>query len=178
VNNMKKSLYIGIPIIAVLLLAWNVSSSQRGSAELKVGTRVGDLAPSFTLTTIDGEYLSSADVRGKALVITSSAAWCQTCVMEAQQFAPVYKKYKDSDVVFLTIDIDPRDTIEAIQTFRTHTDTPWAYADAPGATQLIKDYSMDRFEITYVIDKEGVIQYKDGNITDSQILDTLLGALI
>ncbi len=175
---MKKYLYIGVPIVIALLLIWNVSSSQQDSTELKAGTREGNSAPTFSVTTIDNGTLSSQDTKGKVLVFTSSAAWCQTCVMEAQQFAPVYEKYKNDDVVFLTIDIDPRDTTETIQAFRTHTNTPWAYADANGAEQLIKDFGLNRFEITYVIDTDGVIRYKDGGITDSGTLDEVLGSIL
>ena len=173
---MKKYKYhiIAVVLFGIGVLVYGAQSGQNNDSIPQIGTSEGDIAPAFLVTTIDNTTVSSDDTKGKVLVITSSAAWCQTCVMEAQQFAPVYEKYKDQNVVFLTIDIDPRDTKEAIEAFRTHTNTPWFYTDASGAAKLIEDYRFNRFEITYVIDEAGVIQHKDGGITDSNTLDQVL----
>jgi len=177
---MKKYKYhiIAVVLFGIGVLVYGAQSGQNNDGIPQTGTNEGDIAPAFLVTTIDGTTVSSDELKDKVLVITSAAAWCSTCVMEAQQFAPVYKKYKDQNVVFMTIDIDPRDTKEAIEAFRAHTNTPWLYVDASGAAKLIKDYRLNRFEITYVIDKAGVIQHKDGSITDSNTLDQALAKIL
>jgi len=173
---MKKSIVIVISILALVGFGWFFASSYDNTGQTanvagtNVGIDIGGIAPVFQVTTIDGRTITSEDTQGKVVVITSSAAWCQTCVLEAQQFAPVYKKYKDQSVVFITVDIDPQDSKKFIEQFRQENDTPWNYADAQGGSQLIKDYKFNRFEITYVVDKEGVIRFKDGIITSTDKL--------
>lgn len=68
------------------------------------------------------------------------------------------------------MDIDGRDTVAAISDFRKKNNTPWSYTDFSGAQSMIKTYRLDRFEITYVINKQGVIVFKDQIITSSDIL--------
>ncbi len=168
----KNHITVTVIVLGVGLLFYNVQGGQdTNNTQPQIGISVGDIAPAFEVTDIDGQYLASTDLKEKVVVITSSAAWCKTCVIEAQQFAPVYEKYKDSDVVFITLDIDSRDTTEAIQAFKKHTKTPWSYVDATNGAQMAKDYKLSRFEITYIIDKEGIINYKDNSITDSETLD-------
>ena len=169
---MKKPLIIfGVVVIAGIAMLFFIGGED-DSQELsvKIGISIGDKAPDFKVTTIDNSEVSSQSLRGQVVVITSSAAWCNTCVIEAQQFSPVYKKYSDKPVTFLTIDIDPRNNKEAIQQFRVDNDTPWDYTYERGASQLISDYKLNRFEITYIIDGEGIIRFKDSAITSSEKL--------
>ena len=177
----QKLIIILVLIIGGALILFIGKDGVRNDPQIvsgKIGTGIGDRAPDFQVTTISGQTLMSQDLNDKVIVITSSAAWCATCVIEARQFAPVYKEYSDKPVVFLTIDIDPRNSISAIQQFKIDNDTPWDYANAQGASQLISDYKLNRFEITYIIDTEGIIRFKDSGITSSEKLsEELRGAL-
>jgi len=138
----------------------------------------GDPAPAFSFVSTDGKTVNSNDLRGKVVVLTSAGAWCPSCVVEALQFAAVYAQYKDRPVEFITIDIDPRDSTEFINEFRKENVTPWHYAQAKNAQQLIDDYDLAGFEITYVIDKGGVIRYKDPFITNADELEKAIKPLL
>lgn len=143
-----------------------------------VGLNVGNTAPAFMLQTIDGKQITSEGLRGKIIVLTSSASWCSSCVYEAQEFSRVYNSMKGKDVVFLTIDIDPRSDTLAIHQFREGTQTSWDYADAKGGVDVIASYHLNRFEITYVIDKNNIIRYKDSSITPAETLTNILTSLL
>ena len=138
----------------------------------------GDPAPAFSFVSTDGQPVNSSDLRGKVVVLTSAGAWCPSCVVEALQFAAVYAQYKGRPVVFVTIDIDPRDTTDFINEFRKENVTPWPYAQATNAQQLIDDYDLAGFEITYVIDKEGIVRYKDPWITNADELEAAIRPLL
>ncbi len=146
--------------------------------KLRVGTNIGDIAPSFKVKTIEGKTLDSKSLKGKVVVITSSAAWRPTCVMEAQQFSPVYQKYKDKGVVFITVDIDPRDSKETIAKFKKDNNTPWYYTNRDGGRVIIERYNFNRFEITYIIDRNGIVRYKDVVITSSEKLEKEISKLL
>ena len=88
--------------------------------------------------------------------------------------ASAYNQDAARGVTFLTVDIDPQDTPAAIDTFRARMQTPWAYAPASGAVQLIRDFGLSRFEITYVIDARGIVRYYDASITEARRLTDVL----
>lgn len=171
---MQKKLIIAVVIIALTSIGLYAAFGNSGasSAQSTTGTQAGDIAPSFAITTIDGKAITSADLRGKVVVISSAAQWCATCQEEAREFAPVYQKYKDKPVVFITVDIDPRDTDASIEQFRKTYATPWAYADAEGGAEVIQKYGMNRFEMTFVIGKSGHIAFNGDVLTRPDILDS------
>ena len=173
-TNRKKSGFKWALTILILggLLAVVITFFSRSGAEGEVGTNKGNIAPAFSIQTIDGQSLSLADFRGKkALVITSTASWCPTCIVEAREFAPVYPQFQDS-VEFLSVSIDPTDNTAKLEKFSIDNNTPWLYTEPnlPGTTDFIIDYRFNRFEITYIIDKDGVIRFKDGGITSTETL--------
>jgi cytochrome oxidase Cu insertion factor (SCO1/SenC/PrrC family) len=65
---MKKFIVI---IVLIVLVGWvvysNVNKDNGSNPEIaaKVGTKKGDIAPDFTLTTSDGEEVKLSDFRGQ-----------------------------------------------------------------------------------------------------------------
>ncbi len=43
------------------------------------GPRAGDVAPDFTLTTLDGKSVSLSDYRGRPVVLNFWASYCHPC---------------------------------------------------------------------------------------------------
>lgn len=169
---------LGAGLLLVLLLpSARLARPDSGGGTSSVGTDIGQTAPPFEVTTTDGATLRSRDLRGQIIVLTSAAAWCQTCALEAEQLASAYNQDAAREVTFLTVDIDPQDTPEAINAFRTRMQTPWAHASASSAAQLIRDFRLSRFEITYVIDARGIVRYHDASITEAAELVAVLGRL-
>jgi len=170
---MKRTLpFLGASLLSLLFLAG--CTTQGGSASLSVGTQ----APNFTVITSDGQTISLTDFRGRILLLTSTATWCNTCVIEAENLRPVYEELKGRGVEFLTVSIDPREDIQTLERFRASARTPWFYATAEGADSLIRDYAFDRFEITFIIDQQGIIRFVDNTITQTGELRTILSSLL
>lgn len=124
--------------------------------------------------------MTKADINTVVLVgvLTSAAAWCATCVEEAKQFAPVFANHRDDPIRFLTVDIDSRNSTAAIEQFRIDTNTPWTYANAAGSANIVDVFSISRFEITYVIDQEGIVRFKDSIITTTEKLEEVVSGLL
>lgn len=153
-------------------------SSQPSAASLQVGLNDGDRAPEFEFVSTEAETIRSTDLKGRVVVMTSAAVWCSSCVAEAFQLAAVYAQHRDDPVTFITIDIDPHNSAEFIDQFRKDNVTPWSYGQALEAERLIDDYRLNRFEITYVIDQDGIIRYKDTSTTSMEELEQLLNRLL
>ncbi len=61
----------------------------------------------FTLSSVDGEKLPLASLKGKVIVLDFWATWCGPCRIQHPLYEEVKKKFKDrDDVVFLAIDTD------------------------------------------------------------------------
>lgn len=169
---------VGSGLLVVLLLGSSLARLESRDRTRSTGTAIGQQAPAFEATTTAGTVLRSRDLRGQIIVLTSAAAWCETCALEADQLASAYQQDSARGVTFLTVDIDPQDTPAAIDAFRTRNRTPWAYAPASRAAQLISDFGLSRFEITYVIDRRGVVRYRDTEITSADVLKTAIEGLL
>ncbi|MER5941761.1 TlpA disulfide reductase family protein [Streptomyces sp. NPDC001928] len=65
-------------------------------------------APELSGQTIDGKQLSTADYKGKVLVINVWGSWCPPCRAEAKNFQTVYEDVKGQGVEF--VGINTRDT--------------------------------------------------------------------
>jgi len=89
------------PKVAALNLRLNQSGSHRAM-------------PSFTLTTLDGQAVRSADLKGKVVVLNFWATWCGPCKEEMPALDRLRKQFDSRDVVVLTITTDhQRDGIAA-----------------------------------------------------------------
>ncbi|MFC1687004.1 TlpA family protein disulfide reductase [Patescibacteria group bacterium] len=167
------ALIIAIGIIALLWFVLNPENTQSTSVNGEnAGTSVGDNAPFFSVETTTGDVTSLADfANDKVLVITSTASWCPTCRLEANNLSPVYEQFS-GQVDFLSMSIDPSDNQEKLTTFRSETNTPWIYSEPnlDGASTMIIDYQLTRFEVTYIIDKNSVIRFKDTGVTATDTL--------
>ncbi len=62
----------------------------------------------FTLTVLDGDSLSTADLQGKTVAINTWGLWCGWCLEEMPDLQKLHEKYQDdADVLILTINNDP-----------------------------------------------------------------------
>jgi len=69
---LYKHIYVGLIIVLVLGFAFASSCSPVPSG---LGTKVGNTAPDFTLSDLDGNQVSLSDFRGKAVFINFWASW-------------------------------------------------------------------------------------------------------
>lgn len=183
---MKKQSFTLIMIIAgvivtggIITLIYVSAGPSSDTNEFTIGTNVGDRAPNFRVEVIDGQEISLSDFRGeKALLITSTASWCPTCIVEADNISPVYAEYSDF-VEFLSVSVDPTDDRLKLESLSANTNSPWFYTEPnlSGVTDMIIDYKLTRFEITYVINKEGIIIFKDKSITTEKTLTEIMQSL-
>lgn len=64
-------------------------------------------APNFSLPDIDGNLKTLEDYKGKLIYLDIWATWCGPCRMQIPAMKELEKKYKDQDIVFLSISVDP-----------------------------------------------------------------------
>lgn len=113
-------------------------------------------APEVTFTDLQGNKLSTQDLRGKVVMVNFWATSCSTCVKEMPQMVETYKKYKDRGLEFVAVAMSydpPNYVLNYSQTrqlpFKVALDTSGALAKSFGDVQMTPT--------TFVIDKQGHI---------------------
>ncbi|MGI5377337.1 TlpA disulfide reductase family protein [Streptomyces sp. CA-251387] len=117
-------------------------------------------APVLSGKTIEGEQLSTADYKGKILVVNVWGSWCGPCRLEAKNLEKVYQDTKDQGVQFVGINTRDSSTGPAIAFEKEHGVTFPSLYDPTGKLMLrFKKGTLNPQLIpsTLVIDREGKI---------------------
>lgn len=103
---------VGIPLaLLAALLAWGVAQNGGTAGRPGVNDNFGEVALSvepdadFELTTLDGEMVSLAQLRGKVVVVDFWSSWCAPCRTEGPIMAETYREWRDRGVEFVGIAI-------------------------------------------------------------------------
>lgn len=121
---------------------------------------VGSQAPDFTLTTFEGQEISSLELEGKVVVVNFWASWCKPCEQEAAELEQAWQKYRDQGVVFLGVnyvDTDP-EAKAYMQKFEI------SYPSGPDVrTRISQAFRIRGVPETYIIDPNGeIVSVKKG----------------
>jgi len=116
---------------------------------------LGEQAPDFEATTLQGETVTLEDLKDKVVVIDFWATWCAPCIAALPIIQTVSEDYQDKDVVFLPLNVDEAE--EKVKAFIAEQD--WdidPIMDAGG--KISESYKADAIPQTVVIGKTGVIE--------------------
>ena len=133
-------------------------------------------APSFELTDDEGSKLASEGLKGKVYIIQGFAPGCSSCAREIATLNKVYEKYKDKGLEIISLDIASNDISSALDTKEQFNGGDWRWA--LDTDDLAIKLGMRTLESTYIVDKEGIIRYKDESISDANILGKEIEKLI
>jgi peroxiredoxin len=71
------------------------------------GMKEGDDAPAFAATTIDGQPLNYAQLKGKKVVVLDFwSIYCASCVEEIPRLVEIYNEFKDKGLVMVGVNLD------------------------------------------------------------------------
>lgn len=118
--------------------------------------KIGFLAPSFTLTSMDGTETAVGGQRGKALLINFWASWCGPCEIEAPDLVANYESYQDRlDIYAVNMTgIDKEDLAREFAE-RHGFKFPVLFDRGNKVTDL---YMVTGYPTTFFVDKNGVIR--------------------
>ena len=119
------------------------------------GPQVGKPAPDFALTTLDGQKVSLAAFRGKTLVVNVWATWCPPCREEMPDLIRSYGPLSKQNVAFLGVDTTEEAPI--VRAYAVAKGLPYPQA-IDSAKTFQKDYDVQYFPTTYVIDPQGILR--------------------
>ena len=134
---------------------WDKKIIQRVEKE-----RISRPAPTLAVQKLDGEKISSADLQGRAVVVTFWAGWCSPCIEELPYLQKLKEQFYEQNVEFLAVNIDQDSSgrRDMVANFR--------YQSAPNLTFVLGDLEMreafgsNEIPYTCIIDPDGQIRYE------------------
>jgi peroxiredoxin len=138
------------------------------------GPQVGSPAPNFRLRTLDGKTVSLETYRGKTLVINVWATWCPPCRLEMSDLLLSYAKLHRTGVEFLGVDTTEEAPI--VRAYVVAKSVTYAQAIDTSKTGFQKDYDVQYFPTTYVVDSKGILRARYIDIIAPQQLVQLTDA--
>lgn len=131
------------------------------------GGMIGEDAPVFTLSDLEGNRVSLADLKGQVIVIDFWATWCQPCVKGLPKLHAVHDWAKEENlpVTFLAINTwemagDPGDNPERrrVRAERFWNDNEFAITVLMDSVDTVAEaYRLGGIPATFVIGPDGVI---------------------
>lgn len=133
---------------------------------------IGKPAPQFTLPVLHqpAKQFSSQEMHGKVWLLNVWASWCVSCreehpllmALARQNIVPVYG-------------IDYKDKPEDGKAWLAQGGDPYVLSVSDMEGRVGIDYGVYGVPETYVIDKQGIIQYKQiGPVTEQSLQETIL----
>lgn len=146
------------------------------SAAFAAVLKIGDKAPGFSLTSMNGEKVSPSDAKGSKVVILGLFHICEPCMNQAMELQKIYEKNKDKvAVIGVNASGDSKhDVQEYLNSFPAKVSFPYLL-DPEHTTEKL--FSVRATPVVYIIDKEGVIRFK-GSSRPAQELQRVVEGIL
>lgn len=155
----------------------NNNDNPNGNGGDNIGTEVGQTAPDFELTDIDGKGFSLVDYRGSIIILDFMADSCQPCHYEIEHLKEVHYNYSSKGVEIISIGVDNSESAEQLNNnVKEAHDCDWRFA--AGGAGVGNNYDIEAIPTIYIIDKQGVISYENTGLTDYSTLSYELDKLV
>jgi len=165
-------LVIAVIVAASLLL---VEGAPKYTPLSRQALEAKELAPDFTLPTLNGVDFHLGDHKGKPVLINFFASWCLPCREEMPVIEKIVREYGPKGVIFLGVAVD--DTEEKMKSFITKYGVTFPVGLDKTAT-IQKSFDIYGIPTTYFISKQGIINYSHSGAVTEELLRHELDKLL
>ena len=122
----------------------------------------GSKFPEIKFKTIDGESLTTKDLKGKVVFYNFYFAFCQPCLAEKEGLKELYETFASDDVLFVAITFDNNEIIRQFQTthgmrFKTI---------SIGMNEIARHFGVRQFPVNFLVGIDGtIVKKKMGTIS-------------
>ena len=120
-------------------------------------------APDFSITTLEGEYLSLDELKGKVVLLDFWGTWCPPCVESVPGLRDLNKRFaKESSFVMISVSSDGDE--DKWKGFIVTEKMVWAqYLDRDRKVQ--RAFRVNAFPTYILLDPDGVIRYRSSGMS-------------
>lgn len=169
---MMRYLRFAIPLVIFLVLAWFLKAGLSLNPREVPSPLIDKPAPAFSLPQLQdpAKPFAPQDMKGKVWLLNAWASWCVACEEEH----PVLMDLSRQNLVPI-VGLVYKDKREDAEMRLARNGNPYLLSvqDAEGRTGI--DYGVYGVPETYVIDKQGIIRYKQiGPVTPQNLREKIL----
>jgi peroxiredoxin len=148
-------------ISLLITLSFTISQAQNNNGDI---IQVGDKAPQFSVTTLNGETFDVAKQKGNVIYLNFFATWCGPCMKELPHVEDkIWKSIKNPDFVMLVIGREH--SVEELQKFREQKGYTFPMAADP-EREIYSQFALQNIPRNIVIDKSGKVIYSKHGFTE------------
>ncbi|NOS86690.1 MAG: TlpA family protein disulfide reductase [Ignavibacteria bacterium] len=121
-------------------------------------------APEFSMTDLNGNTIDITGLKGKVILIDFWASWCVPCKKSMPHIIELYNNRTDSlfTVIAVNVDEDKSKIEEFAKSINTEFPFPVIFDKESRLPSL---YNVEGMPTTFIIDKEGIIRFKETGFT-------------
>lgn len=167
-----------VAILAVSYLANRPAAGGGGLTSVVLSGRasgpapeVGEPAPDFTATTVEGAKVTLSRLRGRPLWLTFGASWCQPCRAENPDIMAAYERYRAQGLRVLAIFI--QDDESTIEDYAKRTGLTYPKVD-DSDSRIASSYRIVGIPSHFFIDSSGVLRALRIGTLDPEGMDSAL----
>jgi thiol-disulfide isomerase/thioredoxin len=179
---MKKFLKV-LAVFALLLMAagafvWFKFCGQPGAdekltfpADAKYSHWVGKPAE-LDFTAMDGRKVSSADLRGKVVLLDFWATWCGPCMQSLDHLKATHKKFHPDGLEVVAINFD--DDRAALESAVKEKELPWPQYFEGRKNSIGEKFGINHYPSVWLLDRAGNVRYVSALADTETKINTLL----
>lgn len=177
---MKHRVIVGAVLTAIVLLSSaglpsHARAAETVASETSTKGAEGAAAPAWSLQDLEGRPLTSADFKGKVVVVDFWATWCGPCVAEIPGYIELQNKYRDQGVVFVGLSLDAGPDI--VRKFVKARKINYLVGMADDDVQAAFG-GFEAIPTTFVINREGRIHHKKTGSASKEDFEAILKPLL
>ncbi len=170
-----RSVKLIVPLVAFIALAVFLAVGLTKDPREIPSPLIGKSAPAFRIESLQepAKTFGPEDMKGKVWMLNVWASWCVSCRVEH----PVLVEFSRKNAVPI-VGLDYKDMREDGLKWLDRFGNPYALSAFDGDGRVAIDYGVYGAPETFVIDKEGVIRYKQiGPVTPEALEEKILPLL-
>ena len=146
------------PLFVSLAILTSATGLRAGNETDGSLTKIGQEAPAFECTAVDGKKVTLSELRGKVVVVNFFATWCLPCVAEMPHLEKeIWQKFKGEKFAMVGIGLEHKN--KELASFQKKHKVTFPMAGDPKGDIYAK-YAKEAIPRTYVIGADGKIAFQ------------------
>jgi thiol-disulfide isomerase/thioredoxin len=173
----KRLLFLSLAALGLVGCNPPPASPPRSKQDVIAAGEIGSRLPDFSVKDLRGREISSADLRGKVVVVDFWATWCQPCKKEMPGYQKLLDRYgsRGFEVVGFKFDtmMDIEDPVLFAKKLGVH------YPLAVATDDLKKKFGgIDGLPTTLLYDRQGILREKVIGFEYTDVIESELEPLL
>lgn len=173
----KRLLFLSLAVVGLVGCNQDPTSSPQPRQDVIAAGEIGSRLPAFSVKDFQGREISSADLRGKVVLIDFWATWCQPCKKEMPGYQKLLDRYGSRGLAVVGFKFDTMRDMEDPVQFAKRIGVRYPLAVA--ADDLKQKFGgIEGLPTTLLYDRQGILRNKVIGFEYTDIIERELKPLL